>query len=616
VPESGRMEIDCMKTKGINVWEQYIEYIVLVVAILIFGYFALDTYSNQATVEKSGKTITTSNVDEELIASSQKLNPKLNDSAPSPIELIAPTALLSTFEQSLTASLSPDQRVVFPRVDLTADFAVNQDLVSELRSYVQPTVPAPKHIRTHQWFATVDESELDVVPELDSLFVGPPHDATWIQVAAEFDIDTVLEEFQQIHADAAAIPEQWYDGVVDIFDLRLERVTLGEDGWSEPELIQVMPGRVTFRSKLTEEQIDTVERDNIIDQLRTGDQGEVIRPPFYRVKGYSPDQVGNPEGWAPTAPSDEEIANGEEVAPEESEVTHLRKKIEEITTRFSKVEQEVEDLEAAILAAQRSGTGGSGGGPMGADGPSRGNNSEIKALTKKLIDATEELYALAQQRDQLLDALRAIDRSVADALIESFGGKVWVWAHDLAVTPGTVYRYRVSIQVANPFFGRKPSLYPEQQELANPVSLASIPSAWSEPIEAQPPLQWFVLRAIPAGSSVTTNTLDTGRVTAEVYRFTDGLWHKDTIQVASGQRLAASDGTDFQTEWFVLDMIPWLDASEKNLRNHRASWVILQNLRTGATKVVSPWEQASSSRLRDLRDQERDSQYYDDSNLL
>jgi hypothetical protein len=611
------MEFDRMKTKGINVWEQYIEYIVLVIAILIFTYFAWNTYSNQANVVNNGKTITTRNIDEELLASSEKLRPKLDDSAPSPLVLTTPNALLSSFEEGLSASLSPAQRVVFPRVDLTADFAVNQDLVSELRTYIQPKVPAPERIRTHQWFATVDESELSVIPELDSLFVGPPHDATWIQVAAEFDMDTVLDEFQQIHDGAASIPEQWYDGVIDIFDLHLERETLGEDGWSEIELIQVMPGRVTFRSILKEEQIDTVERDNIVNQLRTGEQRQVIRPPFYRVKGFSPDQVGDPEAWTPTAASGEEVENGEERQPEAGPVATLRKKIEEASARHSKVEKQKEEIEAALLAAQRSGSGDAGGGPMGTGGSTGGNNSEIiKELTKKLLATSEELSELARLRDQLLDELRALDSSVADDLVESFGGKVWVWAHDLSVTPGTVYRYRVSIQVANPFFGRKPSLYPEQQELANPVSLASIPSAWSEPIEAQPPLQWFVLRAIPEGSSVSANTLDTGRISAEVYRFTDGMWHKDTIQVAAGQRLAAPDGGAFQTEWFVLDMVPWLDATEKNLRNYRASWVILQNMRTGATEIVSPWEQASSSRLKDLRDQERDSQYYDDSNLM
>jgi hypothetical protein len=615
LPEIGWTENDRMKTKGINVWEQYIEYIVLVIAILVFGYFAWTTYTSKASVVKSGKTITTENVDEELIASSRNLSPKLHDSAPSPIEITAPKELLSSFEQGLVASLSPDQRVVFPRVDLTAGFAVNQDLVSELRTYVQPTVPAPERIRTHQWFATVAEAELSEVPELDTLFVGPPHDATWIQVAAEFDMDGVLEEFRKMNDAAASIPEQWFDGKVDVFDLRLERVTLQEEGWAEPELIKVMPGRTTFRPQLEEEQINTNLRDDIVDQLRTGSQSQVIRPPFYNVKGFSPDQVNDPESWTPSNATGEDGSSEE--PEEEGSIASLRKKIEEITSKYSKLEREIEELEAAIRAAQSSGSGSSDGGPMGTDGsPNSGNSEIIKNLTKKLMLAMEERTLLAREREDLLSELRSIDNSAADDLVESFGGKIWIWAHDLAVTPGTIYKYRVSIQVANPFFGRKPSLYPEQQELADPVALVSIPSAWSEPIEAQPPLQWFVLRAIPTGSSVASNVLDSGRIMAEVYRFTDGLWHKDAIQVAAGQLLAAQDGGEFQTEWFVLDMIPWLDATEKNLRNHRASWVILQNMRTGVTEIVSPWEQASNSRLMDLRDQERDSQYYDDSNLM
>ncbi|MDP7009017.1 MAG: hypothetical protein QGI78_05545 [Phycisphaerales bacterium] len=603
-----------MKTKGISVWEQYVEYIVLVIALIIFGYFAWTTFTNKATVVKGGKTITTENVDEELILSSDILAPKLHDSAPSPIEMSAPKELLATFEEGIVASLSPSDRVVFPRVDLTSTFAVNQDLVSELRTYMQPTVPAPEQIRTHQWFATVDETEIHNVPELGSLFEGAPHDATWVQVAAEFDMDQVLEEFQQLHGEVAAIPEQWYDGVVDVFDLRLERETLLESGWSESELIKVMPGRITFREELGDDSIDTVERDSIVDHLRGGSQGQIIRPPFYAVKGFSPDQATDPASWAPTERDETELDLSE---PEQGPVATLRKKIEDVSAKYSRIEQKVSELEAAIAAAQRSGGGSSDGGPMGTDGsPNSGNSDLIKDLTKQLMLAMNERTELAAALEQLLSELRSIDSSVADELEESFGGKIWIWAHDLSVQPGRVYRYRISLEIANPFFGRKPSLYPEQQELADPVAIRSIPSAWSDPIEAQPPLQWFVLRAIPTGASVTTNTLDAGRVSAEVYHFTDGLWHKNTIQVAAGQRLASPDGGDFQTQWFVLDMVPWLDASEKNLRNHRASWVVLQHMRTGVTEIVSPWEQATSARLQDLRLQEQSSQYFDDSNLM
>ena len=74
-----------MKTKGISVWEQYIEYIVLAIAVLVFGYFAWTTFSNQASVKNNNKVITTENVDDELIASANILSPKLDDSAPSPV---------------------------------------------------------------------------------------------------------------------------------------------------------------------------------------------------------------------------------------------------------------------------------------------------------------------------------------------------------------------------------------------------------------------------------------------------------------------------------------------------------------------------------------------------
>ena len=603
-----------MKTKGISVWEQHIEYIVLAIAVLVFGYFAWTTFSNQASVKNNNKVITTENVDDELIASANILSPKLDDSAPSPVEIVAPKELLSTFEKGITASLSPNARVVFPGVDLTSGFSVNQDLVAELRTYIQPTVPSPKHIRTHQWFATIDSSQVDIIPELDSLFVGPPHDATWIQVAAEFDMQGVIEQYKSMAEGAFAIPEQWYDGVIDVFDLKLERETLGPDGWAEAELIKVMPGRLTFRPSLSDKQIDTEIRDNIVDQLRGGHQGEIIRPPFYTLKGFTPDQANYPDAWEPSPEGDvvEEI----EQIPD-SPIARLRQEINKLTKKYEKIVRTITDLENAIFSTNQSGSTSDGGSMSAGGGAAGGRQDErIKKMYEKLKIAENERAKIALERNELLKALRNLDSSEAESIMETFDGKVWVWAHDLSVTPGEIYRYRVSIEVANPFFGRKPSLFPEQQELADPVLLSSVPSDWSEPIEARPPLQWFVLRAIPKGGSMTTATIDAGRISAEVYRFTNGSWHKDTFQVSAGQRLAAQDGGEFQTEWFVLDMLPWLDATSDNLRDHRASWVILQNMRTGATQIVSPWDQAVSSRLKDLRLQERDSKYYEDSNLM
>jgi len=609
------MEKDCMKTKGISVWEQYIEYIVITISVLVFGYFSWATFSNQASVKQNGKMITTQNVDAELIASANSMRPKLDDSAPSPIVLQAPRELLSTFEKGISASLSPVSRVVFPGVDLTSGFSANQDLVAELRTYIQPRIISPEHIRTHQWFATVDDDQVGFIPELESLFVGPPHDATWIQVAAEFDMKGVVEQFKMMSEGAMAIPEQWYDGIIDVFDLKLERVTLGPDGWSDPELIKVMPGRLTFRSSLSDEQIDTEIRDNIVNQLRGGNQGEIIQPPFYNLKGFKPDQANDPESWEPTTKEDEIVEEGEQIT--ETPISQLRMKINNLTKRFEEVERTIKELQIELFSSNQREPDSEGGALSAGGGRSSGNEDQkAKELYKQLKTAEEERIQIALEREELLIALRELDSSEADSIMETFGGKVWVWAHDLSVTPGNVYRYRVSIEVANPFFGRKPSLFPEQQELADPVLLSSVPSDWSEPIEAQPPLQWFVLRAIPKGGSTTTATIDAGRISAEVYRFTNGTWHKDTFQVSAGQRLAAQDGGEFQTEWFVLDMLPWLDATSDHLRDHRASWVILQNMRTGATQIVSPWEQAVSSRLKDLRHQERGSQYFDNSDLM
>ena len=79
-----------MKTKGTSVWEQYIEYAVLLVAIAVLGWFAWGAFGTKVEF-KQGREIVVhaGNVDERLLEVANKLEVGLNRGG-SPVALSAP----------------------------------------------------------------------------------------------------------------------------------------------------------------------------------------------------------------------------------------------------------------------------------------------------------------------------------------------------------------------------------------------------------------------------------------------------------------------------------------------------------------------------------------------
>jgi hypothetical protein len=218
---------------------------------------------------------------------------------------------------------------------------------------------------------------------------------------------------------------------------------------------------------------------------------------------------------------------------------------------------------------------------------------QIEKLRKEL----EELGVALQQQDA---AAAPVDPMQQDELV--------IWAHDLDVQPGRTYRYRFIVKVCNPFFGRKPLLTKEQQHYAEELTIASQTSEWSEPVEAQPPLVDFVMKAWPPSDA------NAGRATLQVFKFEDGRWWKEDFTaypgdlIGSAEQVKTGDGSeveiDFSTDWFVLDVIRDVRAEGDRLQIGMGAVVILQNLRTGEiSELRSPAEEAADPRRDDLTNQ-------------
>ena len=567
-----------MTTKGTSVWEQYVEHVVLAIAIIVMAWFAWSAFGTKIESRVGRRTLTTATVDGELLQAAIELAPNFEDGEPSPLEITLPDPLGNRFTARLSQSISPSQRVVFPRVDLTSEIDVNQNVVSELRMYVQPNISAPEDIRMHQWFGTVAQSEMNRVDELSESIDGPPNDTSWIQIAAKFDVDSVMESFSLSSDDAEPIPGQWYNNGIDIFDVVIERQTLLENEWSAPEVVDVLPGHLTYRSKLAEGSVDSMEMDSIISNLRGGSQAEITTPDFYPLKGISPKNTGAPWSW-------DGFTQIEDFNEEEDGTAEVKKSISRIEGRISKQEKLINRIIENIDDAQR---GGGGRGPMGGGGGGAGDKEKkLDRLQKQLERAEEKLSEYHEEKKVLEEDLAAIEQG-QEVVEAGMGGDVWVWGHDLTAQTGEKYRYRMTIQLANPFFGHKPSLFPQQVSLAKDVTVASETSKWTDVIEMQKSKQWFVTGSKKSGGGIARDRFNPGHISVELFEFSDGSWNNNSLTIQVGQPIGSPDGSD--AEWFVLDV--WDDTV--------GDVVWLQHLVSGEKKIYRPELEANSYKLRQL----------------
>ena len=565
-----------MKTKGTSVWEQYVEYVALAVAIVLLGWFAWGAFGTKIEHRQGKFVVHTDNVDDELLKIASALESKLRDGTPSPISITAPEALLDKFSTQLTRSISPKDRVVFPSIDMTAELDANQDVQSELREYVTPVVPEPQNMRTRQWFGTVTESTVSETSELEDSIDGPPYDTMWVQVAGTIDISAILESYAASD-EFAAIPQQWFDEAIDIFDVEIQRQRKVDDGWTSPEVVATLPGHLSYRTKLNEGAIDAIERDAIIRELRTGVQDTIITPDFYMLKGLTPRELQQPAAWSAG------------VNLEQSPLQLLQNELEKANENIQKQENAIEKINDEIREA---GSGGGGRGGIGGGG----NENKIERLRRKLAKAEEKLAELIEEKEAVELQIEELKSESSIQEGESvLSGEIWVWGHDMEIEAGETYRYRMRILLANPFFGHKPSLYPQQHSLANSVELSTEQSDWSNPIEVQKSEQWFVKKAKTSQSSNTGKLFERGYISIDVFEFSDGVWTKKSRDIRVGQPISV-EGMEEGLGWFVLDVVEDVQGEVS----------ILQNIETGQLLAKRPVLELENDQLRQLLHQIRE----------
>ncbi len=184
----------------------------------------------------------------------------------------------------------------------------------------------------------------------------------------------------------------------------------------------------------------------------------------------------------------------------------------------------------------------------------------------------------------------------------------------MTIESGQEYRYRLSIKVYNPVFAKKLHLPDDQHDRADQITLTSAESPWTEPVLADEWLKLFVVNASPdrqQNQQRILGGLRLGDARADVFRFQHGRWWHASFTIEPGDRIGGmrslringdeSLDVDFNTDWFLLDIIDDIDADREDRDRGYAASVLIQNIRDPDTIVQRfPKTEANTTNRRRL----------------
>ena len=592
-----------MKNTILRLVEQYIEYAVLGIVVVLFCvYLAMQFVGdpNAASGGKGSSPISPADVNGTLEVKAKELQDAMGVKGLKGLVQPESPDLLERYE---AAAGEPVVSSTWSSFAVAPRGAVDEEggqAAVEVTAVNVPDVPAPSQAFVYQSYDTLTEEAVSGNDELTARFGAAPHDVTWLTVAAEFNIDEVLNRFKSDGADGArSMSERWYNGQIDILDVRIERRTVQPDGsLSEPEPIALLPGQLSYRTRI-EGDVSARDKDEILDDLRSDvNQQLVVRPEFLPTTAAR---------WEDPAEAAARVARDGEEDPRERLVRLivLRRKLEEQLAGLGGGGGDTPGGGGASPPIGGGGGGlgeppaGGGGGVGGGGGPSGGQPGGdraqlIKRLERQIRRASIEITSLAKRlgwTDKQIEEAEPGDGEAAAPF--ELRGTLWIWAHDIEVEPGASYEYRVSVDVYNPLFAKSLSLPESQRPLAKQVSLASLPGKWSEPISVRPPTLAFMSRATAAGQGRgQAGAMGLGVAQVDVYRFHNGAWHisKQTVQPGDtiGGLVEAEDGQslDFATGWYVLDIVADPLATALEADSGRGALVLLGSIDGGGVAEI------------------------------
>lgn len=614
-----------MNVKGISFFEQHVEKIVLAVVVLIAaGLIALTFLGPGTKATIDNRELAASQVDNALEERARTIDMRLGESADATVKPPASPGVLSWFNRSLGQSVTPDATRL-AQVPAYRSFMETGEFGGTAHEFVVPTFAAASQPFVEDWADSIHPDELETMPDdlRELLFPavdvanpdpGAGYDISWTTTAAVLDLKTLREQYAMTDpaGEKKPIPVNWYRSRIFVLDVLLEREEWVNGGWTNHQVVQpIFIDMRDYRAALSDSPT-TAYKEDVLDYLARdpgANQADVIQPEFYATLGGFWQQ-----------PAEKEDVAGAGVL---LQINLLKKTIAGKQRSYDKLSARLEGQEergntgggaggeggSLRPPGGGGGRGGGGGGQLGGGGGSgediggggggntgSANDAVLRRLRTQHAKLETEIITLQQKLQDMaraagirLDNDPPAERAIPNLLTDD---TVLVWAHDVTVKPGGIYRYRLTPQLYNPFFGKETNLVESQQSLATTMSMDVEPSEWSAEVAVRSHTRFFVTSA-----KADDGTLNIGQTRIEVYRMEGGQWYSQSIDLMPGDPIGSfedvntPDGKkslDFRTDAYVLDVLKQPRDRNAQAFNPRESARVVIVLPGGRTIIRDP----------------------------
>lgn len=551
-----------MRLKGISVIEQHIEKVVLAVMVLVLlGVVSMQFLYQPNMIEIGGRKVPPQAVFGELRKDVDRLKVEVDDSDPNLPTVTTPN-LVEQYQQAISQStaLQGELDVAFgpaPRIGGNVDIGP----VSE-GPIMAMTVPAPANVLANSQWISADPYAIEDNPDLQA-YLPPeqPYDIVGVSVAAQIDGKALQDLLRDGDGTHRPINSSWIRGGVAVLEVQAERQLFNpvSGSWGAAEAVERLPGSFDLMEGVKGEVTPTGLRDLVAEAEKSVDG--IARPDYVPA-------IAGPEWLEPEKAKerDEQLANMSDV----DLLRHLRKRA------LQRMEQNRKRLEETpggagqtpgrqIDVAPPPGMPGKGGGPGPMIDPGGGRNPQTdqrqqerqrqneerrRAQIQKTIDdlqkEVEELEKELADRGFPVAGTETADANLPDLGLEEpkylLGNEDYrIWAHDLNVQPGAVYRYRLRVKVNNPIFGKDRLL---DAQAGDDLDLAKQPyaysdwSAWSDDVIVGKDTYVFLTNGNESrsggGDLLSTVGSTSAKVSAEVYHMYYGHYRRGSVTLTPG----------------------------------------------------------------------------------
>lgn len=507
-----------MKLKGVSQFEQHVEKVVLLIVCTVF----LLVLSMQFLVQPNNVQIGTGPAvapDRAFDAVELQANRVKTKLQATDIQLpVAGKAELAALKNRLESGPTA------PTMKLTLGTSVEMEGsgVTEAnlgKPFMRPQIPAPSVPLVHAFASTIDPFEVRDTEFLASLVPAQqPFDKRAVSIEVKYDGTALQQAFEAEDDEHRALPGGWWRGNTVVLGLLLEREELTRDGeWTNLTLVGQMPGRIDLLSEI--EDLDELTADILLPIVSDAAMraAEIQRPRYYRTIAG--------QDWVPPSKLDAIV----ERENAQVQIERIKREIRSIDVKLGAAGQDVDDDEGG--GESREGL---------ARRSDRGREDRLerqKSQEEAKIERLNESRALAVQK--------LIDLGF-DLELGQIAGPLWdvyefeagpsflddpqraLWVHDLDVESGKTYRYRMTVVLNNPFFGRDAALTDDQVSLAASPLIHSEPSEWSEPIEVDRETYAFFVSASEG------DQIGGPRATVHLFGFYYGYWRRAVAPLEPG----------------------------------------------------------------------------------